>query len=297
VITLRHHVVSLVAVFLALAVGIVLGGGPLSEIGRAEGRSPDPDPGLETAVGAAQQRADFGDAFAGTVAGPLYAGRLADRSVAVLSMPGADAAVVEQLTEQVTAAGGAVAATYAVGDALVGVGEKSLVDTLGSQLMTQQPEGAVTAEATTYDRMGELIGLAVASRAPEGQAGDGKAAGILEGLAGAGLLAGPEEQARRAPLVLLVLGDEPSPEGGDTILAGLVAGLVRTSAGVVVAGDLADGAGQLGRLRTAGTAAATVDGVDTPAGRVATVLALVRSLTTPGGAFGASGSDGPLPLG
>ena len=37
VISFRHHVVSLVAVFLALAVGIVLGGGPLSEVGRADG--------------------------------------------------------------------------------------------------------------------------------------------------------------------------------------------------------------------------------------------------------------------
>ncbi|WP_180933381.1 copper transporter [Nocardioides ungokensis] len=34
-ISYRHHVVSLVAVFLALAVGVVLGGGPLSELGRA----------------------------------------------------------------------------------------------------------------------------------------------------------------------------------------------------------------------------------------------------------------------
>lgn len=295
-ITLRHHIVSLVAVFLALSVGIVLGGGPLSEVGRAEGSTAS-EPALQDAVTVAQQRADFGDAFAGGVAGTVYAGRLTDRSVAVLSMPGADPEVVEQVAEQVRAAGGEVAASYAVGEALVGVGEKSLVDTLGSQLMTQQRDGAVSAEATTYDRMGELIGLAVASTRPEGRAADGKAAGILQGLAGAGLLTGPEEPARRAPLVLLVLGDEPSPEGGDTILAGLVAGLTRTSVGVVVAGDLADGTGQLGRLRSSGTDAATVDGTDTPPGRVATVLALVRSLTSPGGAFGATGSDGPLPLG
>ena len=33
-ISFRTHVVTLVAVFLALAVGVVLGGGPLSELGR-----------------------------------------------------------------------------------------------------------------------------------------------------------------------------------------------------------------------------------------------------------------------
>ena len=33
-ISYRHHIVSLVAVFLALAVGVVLGGGPLTDLGR-----------------------------------------------------------------------------------------------------------------------------------------------------------------------------------------------------------------------------------------------------------------------
>ena len=32
-ITLRHHLLTIVAVFLALAAGIVLGGGPLSDVG------------------------------------------------------------------------------------------------------------------------------------------------------------------------------------------------------------------------------------------------------------------------
>jgi len=35
--TFRYHVVSLLAVLLALAAGIALGGGPLSEVGRADG--------------------------------------------------------------------------------------------------------------------------------------------------------------------------------------------------------------------------------------------------------------------
>ena len=33
-ISYRHHIASLVAVFLALAAGVVLGGGPLSDLGR-----------------------------------------------------------------------------------------------------------------------------------------------------------------------------------------------------------------------------------------------------------------------
>ena len=180
-ITLRHHIVSLVAVFLALAVGIVLGGGPLSEIGRAEGSTPA-DPGLETAVTAAQQRADFGDAFAGGVAGTVYAGRLTDRQVALVTVPGADEQVVTGLTERIAAAGGAVSARYDLTETMVGPDQKTLVDTLGSQLMTQQGD-AVAPEATTYDRIGQLLGLAAATSVPEGEATNGKGRAILESLA------------------------------------------------------------------------------------------------------------------
>ena len=45
------------------------------------------------------------------------------------------------------------------------------------------------------------------------------------------------------------------------------------------------------------TLTAIAYGDETSAGRVAAVLGLVRAWTKQGGAFGASGSDGPVPLG
>ena len=101
--------------------------------------------------------------------------------------------------------------------------------------------------------------------------------------------------------MLLVLGGEPAAEGGDAIIAGIAAGLSRAATGVVVAGDLADGGERPGRSAAGGAGSraevATVDGIDTAAGRVTTVLALVAAADTKGGAFGASGADGPAPLG
>ncbi len=44
---------------------------------------------------------------------------------------------------------------------LVDTGEKTLVDTLGSQLLTQLPDGVVSADADTYTRLGELLGVAL----------------------------------------------------------------------------------------------------------------------------------------
>jgi Copper transport outer membrane protein, MctB len=297
VITLRHHLLTIVAVFLALAAGIVLGGGPLSDVG----------PTAATSSGAsdatpAEDRAqtDYTESVVSALGPATVGGRLADRSVAVVTVPGADEQVVTALTEQVTAAGGTVSARYDLSEDIVDPGQKSLVDTLGSQLLTQQAEGDVAAEASTYDRIGQLLGLAVATKEAGGQDVNGKARAIVDAVSGAGLMAGPGEVAQRSPLVLLVLGTDADDEGSDAILAGLAQGLAVQAGGVVVAGVTSDGGeGQLGRLRAdpASAAVATLDGIDTAAGRVAAVLTLQRSLTTPGGAFGASGADGPVPLG
>jgi hypothetical protein len=297
VITLRHHVLTIVAVFLALAAGIVLGGGPLSDVGTtvAATRSDDSARGSER-----QAQADYSEAFVSGLAAPVLAGRLADRSVAVVTVPGADEQLVTALTEQVGAAGGTVSARYDLGADLVDPTQKSLVDTLGSQLLTQQADGDVAADASTYDRMGQLLGFAIATKDAAGQDVNGKARAVVDAISGAGLMADAGEVERRAPLVLLVLGDDADDEGADAVLAGLVEGLAAQSVGVVAAGVTDDGGeGQIGRLRADPAAAgvATVDGIDTSAGRVATIMTLQRSLTTPGGAFGASGADGPVPLG
>ena len=292
-ITFRHFLTSIVAVFLALAVGIALGGGPLSSV-----TDPDPSPAAST-ESAAEPAAAYAESFAGAVAPALTADKLADRSIAVVTLPGVNEETLTALAEQVKVAGGNIAGRYSLTEQMASPDQKALVDTLGSQLMTQQGD-SVPSDSTTYDRIGQLLGLAVATTTPEGDEPSGKAAGIAESLQGADLVTFDGSVAKRAPLVLLVLGAEPDPEGGDAIVSGLAAGLARASVGTVVVGTAADGdEGQLGRLRGEPVAAevGTVDGIDTAPGRVAAVLTLARALTGNGGAFGASGADGPVPLG
>ena len=288
-ISYRHHVLSLVAVFLALAVGVVLGGGPLSELGRA-------DTPASNSTGSEQQQARrtarFGDEFASAAASSLYADRLRNQKVAMVTLPGARKGTVSALSAQVEQAGGIVTGTWEAEKSLVDAGEKSLVDTLGSQLMTQLGGDVIPAESSTYDRIGRLVGLAVAgSRLTTNQT-----ASLRQSLAGADLMTSPPG-AQRAPLVLVVLGrDGVDP----AILSGVFTGLAATATGVVVAGDAASGVrGDLHGLRAEPGAdrVTTVDGADTTAGQVTTVLALARSLKVPGGSFGASGSDGAVPLG
>lgn len=297
-ITLRHHVLTIVAVFLALAAGIVLGGGPLSDVGPVVTSASKERPAAEAEGGDPQ--GDYTESFVTTLAAPILGARLAERGVALLTLPGADEQVVTALAGQVSAAGGTVTARYDLGADLVDPAQKSLVDTLGSQLLTQQAEGVVATDASTYDRIGQLIGLAVASKVAEGEALTRKSRAIADAVTGAGLMKQPEDVSRRAPLVLVVLGTDAKDEGSDAILAGLASGLAAQATGVVVAGTLADGgSGQLGRLRTdpAAASVASLDGIDTSAGRLAAVILLQRALTTPGGSFGASGADGAVPLG
>lgn len=296
-ITLRHHLLTIVAVFLALAAGIVLGGGPLSDVGTTVATA-----GAEQEPAPADDRAqtDYTESFVAAMAPTSVGGRLAERSVALVTVPGADEQVVTALADQVAAAGGTVSGRYDLSEDLVDPGQKSLVDTLGSQLLTQQADGDVAADASTYDRMGQLLGSAVATEVAEGQDVTGRARAIVDAVSGAGLMERPAEVTQRAPLVLLVLGTDARDDGADAIIAGLAQGLAAQSVGVVLAGTTDDGGdGQLGRFRAGPAAAgvASLDGIDTVAGRVATVITLQRTLTTQGGAFGASGADGPVPLG
>lgn len=294
-ISFRTHVVTLVAVFLALAVGVVLGGGPLSEIGRGD----DDTAALEAEVSQARAEADFAERFASDVSSTLLDGRLDGRDVAVVTLPGAETSVVDGLADQVSEAGGNVTVTQAVGTSLVSTAEKSLVDTLGSQLMAQLPDGAVTEGASTYQRAGELLGLTLATTGEDAEDVPARTESVTEGLRGANLVEDVEPPSRRAPLVLVVLGDEVTGDGADALLSGLLTGLAEQSRGLVVAARTSDGEDQVARLREADQlgSATSVDGVESPAGQVAAVVALARAYDTQGGAFGAAGADGTVPLG
>lgn len=283
----RSYVVPLVAVLLALATGIALGAGPLTETGsdaatgsssRSSGRGGSDDP--------------YPDQFAGAVSGALYQHGLAGRPVAVVTMPGADPATVTALDSQIREAGGQVVATYPVDFQLVDPEQKSLVDTLGAQLRSQL-HGQVSASASTYPRAGQLLGVAVATTGTAVRPPSGDASAVRQSLVAAHLLGVPQDSPATAPLVLVVLGRELD----QAIVDGLVSGLASRARGVVVVGKTRE-ANILG-LRADGIArqATTVDGSQTSAGRVAAVLGLIRAWNTRGGSFGASGGDGAAPLG
>lgn len=281
----RAYAVPLVAVLLALATGVALGAGPLTSTRSSA------EPGPAVTSRAPQSR--YPDTFAASVASRLYAGGLSRRPVALVTLPGADPATVAALTLQVKAAGGQLTGTFPVDGQLVDPGQKSLVDTLGSQLGAQLQGKVVDKAASTYPRIGQLLAVAVANQGTAvGQASNDTTA-VRQSLVAAHLLVVPKGGPATAPLVLVVMGDPLDQSIADGLLDGLATG----ARGVVAVGPTHDT--NLVGLHADGITKhlTTVDGTETGAGRVAAVLALIRAWHTPGGAFGASGSDGPVPLG
>lgn len=292
-ITYRHHVVSLVAVFLALAVGVVLGGGPLADA--RTGDDPTADEASASTDTTRDERGAYADTFATASAAALLDGGLEGRSVALLSAGGPDDEVLAALTAHVEEAGGEVTARYELLDRLVGGSSTSLVDTLGTRLADEVDDGAIDPDAPAYDRLGQLLGLAVATSAPDGTPAGGNARTVRQGLAGADLLAGSDPEADRAPLVLLVLGDDTDPD----VLSGLVSGLATVAGGTVLAaGSSSAQDGTLAAIREDGTpgGVVSVDGVETPAGQVTAALALLVATNGAGGDYGPAGADGAVPL-
>ena len=115
----RYHLVSIVSIFLALAVGIALGAGPLkSQIGdtfTSELTSLRADKAaLKDQLDTANANAEKRDAFTTATNRVLLAGRLSGVETVVVVLPGADNNLVESTSQSLTAAGAQVSGTVRV---------------------------------------------------------------------------------------------------------------------------------------------------------------------------------------
>jgi hypothetical protein len=306
VISFRYHVVSLVAVLLALAAGVALGGGPLSELGRSDedatASADERNAELADRLDVAGRTDAFQDEFTEVLAPRLVGGSLTNRPVVVVTLPGADEKVVTSIEDLLDDAGASVAGEYAVLPRLLDASEKSLVNTMSSQLIESLKAKSVAASAPTYDRIGGLVGRAIATEKDNGEEVDSPSQDILSSVKGADLFVTEQGGDTRGSLVVVVLGDEHA-DLGDTagVVGGFLTGIASQSDGVVVAGSTqsADD-GLLGALRDDVTFSANVssaDSADTVAGRVAALMALSTDARGTTGHYGADGIDGAIPRG
>jgi hypothetical protein len=308
VISLRYHMMSIAAVFLALAVGVVLGSTTLSRSVLSGLSDENGDLGrqvsdLEAERNALSARLTDADGFAATV-GPLAVrGRLDQRTVVLITTADADPADRDALKTLVTASGATVTGELQLTEAFVNPAQADQLKDIVTRLL---PAGVTLPTVTDPGSLaGGLIGPLVQIRKSDNQpqASPEETAAALAGLSDGGFIRSAGEL-RPAQLAIVLAGGAAQGDGaGDraATIARFAAQVDRSGAGTVLAGGpgSADGTGPLGAVR-ADTAAtqilSTVDNVNTPAGRVVTILALREQLEEKAGRYGIAGNaQAPAP--
>lgn len=206
----RYHLVSLIAVFMALAVGIVLGAGPLRDTigdtltGQVQDLRADRER-LRGELEATELDVTERTTYLEQSAGVLLENTLTDQRVTVVTLPGTSTDDVKAVRDRLAQAGAQVDGEVAVTDAWTDPDNRSFRQTFAGQLLGYlQPAPAADASAET------IFALAL-GHALTGAAADGKrtadAATLMDLLTSAD-----------APLVTLTT--EPTAPADATVLVG-----------------------------------------------------------------------------
>jgi hypothetical protein len=309
VISFRYHIVSLVSVFLALAIGIALGGGPLkggvdNSLVQDLAARKKLEHNQRLQIKELRASTSFADSYAQSTAPKLLAGTLKGVTVAVVALPDARRSMVTSLAGLVRTSGGTVVGDYRVGTKLGENANKGLVDQLGTQMQADAPDVALPSDVSTYQRFGYLLARAIGSKSDAGEAYDATSTNLVSGFSTAGLFSAVGTPKRRADVVLVVTGPGATThaQAATNEIHSEVAGALATNVRTVLLAGPADGARAGGLIRKVRDDSAlagklsTVDSAATGPGGVVTMLAIAQDLTEGTGQYGAvDAADGPVP--
>ncbi|GAA0920323.1 copper transporter [Nonomuraea longicatena] len=307
----RYHLVSIVAIFLALSVGIVLGTTLLKDpaIHLAEASVENVTKNnaeLRAEIDVLTRREGGNDAFIANMTPDLakVGGGLTGKRVVLVEAPGASTALTDQQQQVLEQAGAVVSGRVVLTEKFVAPASAGVLDQLVTQLKPAELNFA--ANAGVHDKAAQLLAAAVVTKDPA-QAGtpDPDTAAVLGALETGGFLTVRDEPAKRATLAVLIAPERPfegeqAEAQADEIVA-LAGGLDAGGQGSVMAGT--EGAigpgGAITALRESSELAkrvSTVDVLDMPMGRVTVVYALREQLDGRAGQYGVlSGATQPQP--
>jgi hypothetical protein len=307
VISLRYHVVAVAAVFLALALGAVLGsttlsGRLLAGLGADRAALGRQLADLQAQRNALDARLADADRFAATIGPAAVRGQLDGRSVVLVSMPNAARSARDALVGLLGDAGARVTGEVQLTDAFT---DPTRADQLRDLVTRLLPAGVQLPTATDPGTLaGGLFGaLVLLGRDNRSQASAEETAAALSGLASGGFVREGRWPAPAQLAVVLTGPGTPADAAADrsATIARFATQLDRMAAGAVLAGGSgsAEDARPLAVVRAdpaAASALSTVDDADTGAGRVATVLALREQLDGRSGRYGTAGNaQAPAP--
>lgn len=311
----RYHLVSIIAVFLALAVGIVLGtaalNGPIQDaLNDNISRLSADKRALEADVQELRGQVRASDEFALTVGPGLVQGTLTERTVLLVTTPQTPADLPERLTPLLEQAGAQVTGTLQLLPALAEPQSGQLVEDLVAQVV---PAGVDLPDGEPVERATAELAAALVRPADGPGVEPAEAQAVVSAFEEADLVrfSTDDETLQSATLAVVLTGAPAEPpvdeaqgaqsQAQSQALVDLVSALGSRSDGAVVAG-LTGSAGQGGTVRLVRAEApvaaevSTVDNVDTGTGLVAVVLALREQLAGGVGQYGAgAGAAGALP--
>lgn len=287
-ISLRTHAISLAAVFLALAIGVALGSGLLSNTVLSGLRDDKQElqnqiNGLTEQKNAVNEKLSAAGEFDSQMSPRILRDTMAGKSVVVFRTPDAEDDDVDGLSRMVEQAGGAVTGTVSLTEEFVDANSaEKLLSVVNSPIV---PAGAQlnTKSVDQGSQAGDLLGITLLiNRDPKAPpVNDQDRDTVLTALRDTGFITYGTERVGAANAALVVTGGGLGDDGGNrgATVARFAAGLAPHGSGTVIAGrdGSASGTAAVAVTRSdAGltTAVSTVDDVDVASGRITAVLAL-----------------------
>ncbi|MCH5645589.1 copper transporter [Gordonia sp. ABSL49_1] len=292
-ISLRQHAISLVAVFLALALGLFLGSGFVGDrMNSVTGTSRDRIGDLENQRDDLNGQLNAANSFDQAVAPRLIANSLRGQSVVVVTAPNAADADVAAVKESISGAGGKFAGQIALTDQFLADQHAEQLRTIVDQTI---PPGAMLRPELTDSggRAGDLVGSLVLVRPGTTPARAADRAMGLQALRDGGFIDYTDNAVSQADLVVLVTGDEFGRDSGaqGSVVARFGAAMTSRGQGGILVGrsGSALGGSPVAVVRSdpaLGNAMSTVDNVDQQTGRITAILALAADADGHTGAYG-----------
>ncbi|MGI5289408.1 copper transporter [Nonomuraea polychroma] len=307
----RYHLVSIVAIFLALAVGIVLGTTLLQDPAidlakRTSDELTNTNNGLRADLDVVRGREAGNDAFITAQTPEMVASALVGQRVLLIESPGSSTAVREAAQQAIVQAGAEISGRLTLTEKFLDPAGKGVLDGLVNQL---KPANMVfPATATSWDRAASLLAASLMTNDPAQANTPNAATGeVLGAFETGGLVSTDGEPAKRATLAVMLAPEKPyegeTAEVQADALVSVAEGFDATSKGTVLAGAVAPAATATGDAISAARddsevsrRVSTVDTADMPAGRVVIVYALREQLAGHAGQYGiGKGASGMLP--
>lgn len=306
----RYHLVSLIAVFLAIALGIVIGTTALNQplLSDIKGQVTSLEQDKRTLEGQTRTlkaQVDADSSFAGAVAPKLIGGALSGRRVVIVATDSSVSGdVVNQVSTMVGQAGGTVSGSLHLKSQYTDPGQASAISSYvnGPGL----PPGVSLPKTDDSKQLAATLLADVLMVAPGRSvtAADTSAiSSVLAGLSALGVLSQDSSQVTPADYAVLLTTGTQTGNDADTRNAALVdlaAALDAGGSGAVVAGDstAVQPNGLIAVLRdnpTVSATVSTVDDVDSAVGQISTVLALGRERQGISGKYGSGPGTQPVP--